>query len=222
MTADTASADSDLRFCRVEHRGAITIVTLARPEVLNALHYEAELELDRVWRAFAADRRQRVAILTGAGDRAFFAGNDLKAQAAAATRPFLSSGSGALTSRSDLDKPVIAAANGLAAGGGFELALACDPIVAHERASSALPEPRVGLAPIMGGAQHLARILGLPRANGILLTGRRIAAAEAWNLGLLTALAPPGRALEEALRWADDILACSPASLRVTRQVARA
>lgn len=209
------------RFSSVAHEGPITVVTLSRPDVLNALHYEAELELDDIWRAFAADPAQRIAILTGAGERAFCVGNDLKAQAATGSRPFLPTGFGALTARTDIDKPVIAAINGMAIGGGFEMALACDLLIADEQATFALPEPRVGLAAIMGGAQHLSRILGLPRANGILLTGRRFDAQEAWELGLLTALAPAGQALARAFEWAQQIVACSPCSLRVTREVAR-
>lgn len=209
------------RFCTVVRDGPMTIVTLCRPEVLNALHYEADLELDQVWKEFAADPSQWVAILTGEGTRAFCVGNDLKDHARQGRRHLLPSGFGAFTARGDLDKPVIAAVNGMALGGGFEMALACDLIVADADASFALPEPRVGLAAVSGGVQYLTRAIGLPRAMGMLLTGRRVPAAEAAGLGLLTALAPAGGALVEARRWAAQVLECSPLALRATKRAAR-
>src|SRR5258707_1364648 len=133
-------------FCKVEREGRLTIVTMNRPEVMNALHPPANFELARVVDAFAQDTEQWVAIVTGAGDKAFSAGNDLKYQAAGNAITVPPTGFAGLTSRFDLNKPVIAAVNGLAMGGGFEIALACDLIVAAETAIFALPEPRVGLA----------------------------------------------------------------------------
>ena len=136
-------------------------------------------------------------------------------------RHFPPTGFAGLTTRFDLDKPVIAAVNGIAMGGGFELALACDLVIASENAFFALSEPRVGLAALAGGVQYLPRAIGLPRAMGILLTGRRVPAAEAFSLGIVTALAPAGGALTEARKWADQMLECSPLSLRATKEVAR-
>lgn len=208
-------------FCTVERDGHLTIVTLNRPEVMNSLHYEADQELHEVWNEFATDDEQWVGIVTGAGDRAFCTGNDLKVHAQRGVRHFPPSGFAGLTTRFDLDKPVIAAVNGVAMGGGFELSLACDVVVASENAFFALSEPRVGLAAIAGGVQYLPRAIGLPRAMGILLTGRRVPAAEAFSLGIVTALAPAGGALAEARRWADQMLECSPLSLRATKEVAR-
>src|ERR1700745_4023637 len=160
-------------FCKVEREGHLTIVTLNRPEVMNALHYPAHLELEKVWDDFAADKEQWVAILTGAGERGFSAGHDLKYQAAGGKRGFVRSGFAGITARFDLDKPVIAAVNGVAMGGGFETALACDIIVAAENALFALPEPRVGLAALAGGVHRLPRQIGLKRAMGMILTRRR-------------------------------------------------
>ncbi|MDB5829568.1 MAG: Enoyl-CoA hydratase/isomerase [Variovorax sp.] len=208
-------------FCTVERDGHLTIVTLNRPEVMNSLHAEADEELHRVWNDFADDPEQWVAIVTGAGDRAFCTGNDLKAHAQRGVRNFPPSGFAGLTTRFDLDKPVIAAVNGIAMGGGFEMALACDLVIAAENAFFALSEPRVGLAALAGGAQYLPRAIGLPRAMGILLTGRRVPAKEAFELGFVTALAPAGEALSEARKWAAQMLECSPLSLRATKQVAR-
>ena len=207
-------------FCKVEREGHLTIVTLNRPDVMNALHYPAHVELDRVWNDFAADPEQWVAIVTGAGERAFSAGNDLKYQAGGGARGFVASGFAGLTSRFDLFKPVIAAVNGVAMGGGFEIALACDIIVAAENAKFALPEPRVGLAALAGGVHRLPRTIGLKRAMGMMLTGRHVPAREGYELGFVTAVAPAGQALAEAKKWAAQILECSPMSLRATKQAA--
>ena len=207
-------------YCTVEREGHLTIVTLNRPEVMNALHYPAHLELDRVWNAFDADPDQWVAIVTGAGPRAFSAGNDLKFQAGGGARGFVASGFGGLTSRFDLYKPVIAAVNGVAMGGGFEIALACDIIVAARNARFALPEPKVGLAALAGGMHRLPRTIGLKRAMGMMLTGRHVSADEGHELGFVTALAPEGEALSEAKKWAAQMLECSPMSLRATKQAA--
>ena len=137
-------------FIRVEREGPVTVVTLNRPEVMNALHSPAHFELDDAFNAFAADPAQWVGIVTGAGDRAFSAGNDLKHQARGGKMESPPSGFAGLTSRFDLAKPLIAAVNGVAMGGGFEIALACDIILAADTATFALPEPRVGLAALAG------------------------------------------------------------------------
>jgi enoyl-CoA hydratase/carnithine racemase len=207
--------------CTIERQGHLTVVTLNRPEVLNALHYEADVELDRVFNEFESDADQWVAIVTGAGNRAFCAGNDLKAQAARGPRMYTPSGFGGLAMRLDLDKPVIAAVNGIAMGGGFELALSCDVIVAARNAVFALPEPQVGLAPIAGGVQYLPRAVGMPRAMGMLLTGRRVDAQEALAMGLVTAVADEAGALAAAMQWAEQMLECSPMALRAIKQAAR-
>ena len=162
-----------------------------------------------------------VAIVTGAGDRAFSAGNDLRYQAEGGDRSAMpDSGFGGLTSRWDLDKPVIAAVNGVAMGGGFEIALACDMIIASENARMALPEPKVGLAALAAGVHRLPRQIGLKRAMGMMLTGRHVMAQEGYELGFVTAVAPEGEALSEARRWAEMILECSPMSIRATKQAA--
>src|SRR5207302_8282921 len=157
-------------------------------------------ELAGVWDDFAADPDLWVGIITGAGDRAFSAGNDLKHQASGGDmsgQP--ASGFAGLTSRFDLDKPVIAAVNGVAMGGGFEIALACDIIVASQQSALfALPEPRVGLAALAGGLQRLPRMIPLKQAMGMILTGRRVGAAEGKDLGFVTDIAPHGELMDRA------------------------
>jgi enoyl-CoA hydratase/carnithine racemase len=184
----------------------------------------ANQELSDAFDAFAADPELWVAIITGAGDKAFSAGNDLKyhaeLRARTGARPHSPpKGFGGLTSRFDLDKPVIAAVNGVAMGGGFEIALACDIIIASDQARFALPEPRVGLAAGAGGMQRLSRQIGLKRAMGLMLTGRHVSAREGYELGFVTAVAPHAELMQEARKWAAQILECSPMSIRATKQV---
>jgi crotonobetainyl-CoA hydratase len=206
------------KFVDVKHVGHITVVTLSRPEVMNALHKPAHFELHEVFNDFAADPDQWVAIITGAGDRAFCAGNDLKWQAAGGERGWNVSGFGGLTLRFHCDKPIIAAVNGVAMGGGFEIALACDLIIAAENATFALPEPRVGLAALAGGLQRLPRQIGLKRAMGMILTGRHVSAREGFELGFVNEVVPQGEALKAAERWADQICQNSPMSIRASKQ----
>lgn len=207
-------------FVRVEHADHVTIITLDRPELLNALHTKAHNELSNVFDDFAANPKQWVAILTGAG-RAFCAGNDLKYQAAGGSLERPASGFGGLTSRFDLSKPVIAAVNGMAMGGGFEIALSCDIVVAAETAVFAMPEPRVGMAALASGLHRLPRTIGWQQAMGIILTGRRVSAAEGATLGFVNAVVPQDSVLKEAHRWAALILECSPLAIRAAKEIAR-
>jgi crotonobetainyl-CoA hydratase len=205
-------------FITVDREGPVTLFTLNRPEVMNALHSPMHFELDEAFNAFAADPEQWVGIVTGAGERAFSAGNDLKHQAGGGKMGSPPSGFAGLTSRFDLDKPLIAAVNGVAMGGGFEIALACDIILAAETAVFALPEPRVGLAALAGGLHRLPRQIGLKRAMGMILTARRVPAAEGQALGFVNAVVPAGELMAEARRWAAMICDCSPMSIRASKQ----
>ena len=187
------------QYSKAETEGHLLIVTINRPEVMNALHPMANQELSDIFDEFAANPELWVAIITGAGDKAFSAGNDLKyhAELRAKTggRPHSPpKGFGGLTNRHDLDKPVIAAVNGVAMGGGFEIALACDIIIASDRARFALPEPRVGLAAGASGMQRLSRTIPLKKAMGMMLTGRHVPAQEGYELGFVTAVVPHGQA----------------------------
>jgi enoyl-CoA hydratase/carnithine racemase len=206
-------------FSQTSRDGHVLTVTMNRPEVMNALHPAANAELAAVWDEFQNDPDLWVGIITGAGDRAFSAGNDLKYQAAGgdmSAQP--ASGFAGLTSRFDLDKPLIAAVNGVAMGGGFEIALACDIIVASDQATFALPEPRVGLAALAGGLQRLPRMIALKQAMGMILTGRRVGADEGKDIGFVTDVVPHAELLVRTRAWAEQILECSPMSIRASKQ----
>ena len=208
-------------FCNVERDERLLIVTLNRPEVMNALHPPANMELEKVFDEFCADPDLWVAIITGAGERAFSAGNDLKFQASGGQMVEVPArGFAGLTSRFDNPKPVIAAVNGVAMGGGFEIALACDLIIASENATFALPEPRVGLAALAGGVHRLPRQISLKHAMGMILTGRRVGAREGFELGFVNEVVPAAELMAAARRWAEQIFECAPLSVRGSKQAA--
>ena len=210
-----------LEYCTTEVDGRILTVTINRPERMNALHWMANEELATVFDEFVADPDLWVAIITGAGDRAFSAGNDLKYQAQEAGGEMKAgpeTGFAGLTARYDNTKPVIAAVNGVAMGGGFEIALACDLIVASTNALFALPEPKVGLAALAGGVHRLPRQIGLKRAMGMMLTGRRVPAEEGERLGFVNEVVAPDELMAAARRWAELIAECAPLSVRATKQ----
>jgi len=209
-------------FCTAEADGHLLTVTINRPEVMNSLHPAANFELAKVFDQFASDDELWVAIITGAGDRAFCAGNDLKFQASGGKMEFPPTGFAGLTSRYDLSKPVIAAVNGVAMGGGFEIALACDLIIASDKASFALPEPKVGLAALAGGLHRLPRQIPLKHAMGMILTGRRVDACEGKALGFVNDVVPQADLMDAARKWAQMILECSPMSIRASKQAAYA
>jgi enoyl-CoA hydratase/carnithine racemase len=207
-------------FCEVSREGRILVVMLNRPDVMNSLHRPANLELDAVFDDFGSDPDLWVAIVSGSGEKAFSAGNDLKFAAAGNDTTLPPGGFGGLTARMDLNKPVIAAVNGVAMGGGFELALACDLIVASDNAVFALPEPKVGLAALAGGLLRLPAQIPLKHAMGMILTGRHVKADEADRLGFVNEIVPAGQTLDAARRWAEQILACSPMSVRASKYLA--
>ncbi|MYC96646.1 MAG: enoyl-CoA hydratase [Caldilineaceae bacterium SB0661_bin_32] len=201
--------------------GRVLHITLNRPQVLNALHPPAHFELAEVFDAFAGDSDLWIAVVRGAGNRSFCTGTDLKVRAEQGRDEYPPSGFAGLTRRFDLDKPVVAAVNGLALGGGLEIALACDLIVTAEHAKFGFPEPRVGLAAMGGGVHRLVRQLPDKVAMGLLLTGRQLSAQEALAYGLVNEVVP-GERLDDAVQvWVEDMLACAPLALRATKQVAR-
>ncbi|GAA0941860.1 enoyl-CoA-hydratase DpgD [Actinocorallia libanotica] len=209
--------------------GRVAYVTLNRPEVLNALDLRTHEELAEVWDDFERDDDLWVGVLSGAGGRAFSVGQDLKELVALTeagrARPATFGSRGRpgwprLTERFSLAKPLVAKVGGYALGGGFELALACDIIVASEDAEFGLPEARLGLVAGAGGVFRLTRQLPYRTALGHLLTGRRLSAARACELGLVNEVVPAAE-LDKAVEvWLEDLLACAPLAVRAIKEAA--
>ncbi len=209
-------------FINYEKKGRIAYVTINRPERLNALHPPANQELYHAFSDFRDDPDVWVAIITGTGERAFSAGNDLKytAEHGRRDRSLDIARFGGITSNFECWKPIIAAVNGFALGGGFELALACDIIIAADHAEVGLPEPRVGLVAGAGGVHRLPRHIPLKIAMGMLLTAKRIPILEAQRLGLINEVVPLADLMSTAERWANEILEVAPLSARASKQMA--
>jgi enoyl-CoA hydratase/carnithine racemase len=210
--------DESFRYCRFERDSGIATITIDRPDVLNSLHPDGHAELDRAFDLYAADPELHVAIITGAGDRAFCVGTDLKALAATGREAYPPGGFAGITKRFDLWKPVIAAINGLCLGGGAEILLACDLAIAAEHAEFGFPEPLVGLA-ATNGLARLARQVPAKDGMWLVLTGKRIGAEEARRIGLVNEVVPRGEALVRATALARDMLACAPLALQASKQV---
>jgi len=204
-----------------EKRGRIAYVTLNRPEVMNAINPPLHAELTHAWSDFIDDDEVWVAILTGAGDRAFCAGSDLKWRVEDADDVALRNPVHSPVHILDrCYKPIIAAVNGYAVGGGLEMALRCDLIVAASHAQFGLPEARRGLLADAGGVLQLPRRLPYHLAMGIFLTGRFFSAGEAQSMGLVNEVAAePEPVLAVAERWAAEILECGPLAVQAAKQV---
>ena len=213
-------------FIKYDKREHIAYITLNRPERMNALHPACHVEMTKVWDDFIADKAMWVAIVTGAGDKAFSAGNDLRWTAEHRGEPVsevlkqAKGGFAGITSRYDIYKPIIAAVNGFALGGGFEIALACDIIIAAEHARFGLPEPRVGLMAAAGGVHRLPRQIPLKIAMGMMLTGKHITAADALRYGIANEVVPLKDLIATAEKWAEQIMECSPLSVQATKEAA--
>ncbi|MFI9387619.1 enoyl-CoA-hydratase DpgD [Kutzneria sp. NPDC052558] len=213
---------------RYEKRGHVAWVTINRPEVLNALDLRTHEELGRIWDDVEADDEIRVAVLTGAGGRAFSVGQDLKERARldAAGGPASTFGSRGgpgwprLTERFDLSKPVLARVDGYALGGGFELALACDLVIASDRSVFALPEVRLGLVPGAGGVFRLVRQLPQKIATGLLLTGRQVDANTLHANGLVNEVVSAERLDGCVQAWVADLVAAAPLAVRAIKEAA--
>lgn len=200
--------------CALE--GGILTVTLNRPERMNAFTVTMAEELVDVFGQASEDDAVRAIVVTGAG-RAFCAGTDLKAAVAEGRRPYPAHGYAGLVERFDCPKPFVAAVNGLALGGGFELALACDVIIAAESASFGLPEPLVGAVALGGGLHRIARQVPMKQAMGLILSSRRISAAEGFRMGFVTELAGDSGLDGAVAAFAADVLRASPVSIRSSK-----
>ena len=205
----------------IEKRGAVVEITLDRPKA-NAIDAATSRALGAAFIGFRDDPALRVAIVAGAGDRFFSAGWDLKAAAAGDTTDYGPGGFAGLTELFDLDKPVIAAVNGMAVGGGFELALAADLIVAADTAEFFLPEIRIGIVPDAGGILRLPRRLPRAVAMEMLLTGSRLSASDALRFGLVNRVVTGGELMSTARALAADLATLAPLALRAIKAVTSA
>jgi len=202
---------------RYEKRNQIAFITISRPRVLNALNVYTVQELDRAFQSIRDDVDVRVAVLTGDGEKAFVAGADINEFAGLSVveaEAFSQRGQALFSLIENCGKPVIAAVNGFALGGGCELALACTMRIASENARFGQPEIKLGIIPGYGGSQRLPRLVGKGRALQILLTGEMIEANEALRLGLVNAVLPSERLLPAAEVIANKIIANAPIAVR--------
>ncbi|TKJ28232.1 enoyl-CoA hydratase [bacterium (candidate division B38) B3_B38] len=201
-----------------EVKDRIAYVTINRPQVLNALNIETVEELSKVFSAIEEDEKVASVILTGAGEKAFVAGADIGELVkldALGGRDFSLNGQRVFNQIENLSKPVIAAVNGFALGGGCELALACTLRVAAETARFGQPEINLGIIPGYGGTQRLARLVGKGRALEMVLTGNMVSAEEAYRIGLVNKVAPLSELLNEAKKLAEVIMSKGPIAVRL-------
>lgn len=201
----------------VEITDGVGLITFTRPDRLNAFDRDAHLELGGILDKLSADPKVQVAVLTGEG-RAFCAGADLKYSLETGDMFLPEQGFGSVTHRDDPTLTLIAAVNGLAMGGGFELALGCDMIIASTKCFFALPEPKIGMAAATGGVQMLTRAIGPKRAMAPIMTGRNITAEEGYRLGFVTEVAEPEKLLEAAMGYAREIAANAPLANAANKQ----
>lgn len=198
----------DFRHILMEKKGPIGVITVNRPDKLNALNTEVVTEIRSGFETLDTDPEVRVIVITGKGDKAFIAGADisemqnitpLKAMA------FAQNGQATLRAMERSDKIVIAAINGYALGGGLELAMACDLRIASDTAKVGQPEIKIGVIPGWGGTQRLARLVGKTKAKELVLTGKMISASEAEAIGLLTMVVPPDTLMDTVMKVADSL-----------------
>jgi len=202
----------------------VATVTLSRPDALNAVDSATRDELQAIWLQLERDADVRVIVLTGAGEKAFCVGSDLKEPGRYGLDYWAhptEGGFGGIALRETLNVPIIARVNGYALGGGFEMVLGTDIVVAVEEAKFGLPEPRVGHVPLDGGAVLLQRQVPYRQAMGMLMTGRHISAQEALSMGLINEVVARAELDAAVERWVKAIVACSPTSLRAIKQSVR-
>jgi enoyl-CoA hydratase len=205
-----------------EVRERVGIITINRPKALNALNLDTVNELHRAVMEFDGNKDIRVMIITGSGDKAFVAGADITGfpkMSKADADSFAKAGHDMMSSIESAGKPVIAAVNGFALGGGTELALACDFIYAADTAVFGLPEVSLGIFPGFGGTQRLNKYVGLGMAREMIFTGRKVKADEALRIGLANKVVPPAELMNEAMKAAASIIANSPMALASVKSV---
>ena len=212
----------EFKYVELKRDGNVLEITFNRPEAYNALFSAAHFELAEIFDEFERDQDLWVAIVTGAGEKAFCSGNDLKVSASGGDMSMPASGFAGLCSRTNREKPIIAAVNGVAMGGGLEIVLACDVAIADPIASFALPEVKVGLFAAAGGLQRLTRQIGEKAAMELILTGRKVGPDEASQLGLINSICEAGGVMDAARVLAKTIVGNSPTSIRASKRVLNA
>ena len=205
----------------VEQRDAVTLITINRPQALNALNGQVLVDLSAAFRAFDSDPSQRCAVLTGSGEKAFAAGADIKEMADKPAADFFLEDffSGWQSNVVATRKPWIAAVAGFALGGGCELAMMADFIIAADTAKFGQPEIKLGVAPGMGGSQRLTRAVGKAKAMEMCLTGRMMGAEEAERSGLVARIVPAAELLDDALKTAATIASMPPMAAMVNKEM---
>ncbi len=206
----------------VEQRGAVTLFTINRPQALNALNFQVLEELVDAFAKFEADPSQRCAVITGSGEKAFAAGADIKEMADKPAAEFYAGDSFSKWTSHIVRltrKPWIAAVNGFALGGGCELAMMADFIIAADTAKFGQPEINLGVAPGMGGSQRLTRAVGKAKAMDMCLTGRMMKAEEAERAGLVARIVPLAELLDESLKVAADIASKAPLAALINKEM---
>ncbi len=207
----------ELRNLLVENNDGVVVLTVNRPKVLNALNAETVDDIDDAFREFASDDAVKAVVVTGAGEKAFVAGadiNELAQQTAASGHQTARRGQAVFRRIETLGKPVVAAVNGFALGGGLELALACHIRLASSGAKLGLPEVKLGAIPGYGGTQRLARLVGRGRALELILTGEPVDAEEALRIGLVNRVVSPDELLEASVALLRKVLGNGPVALR--------
>ena len=218
------TATSTYKNLRIEHRGAVTVLSVHRPDVLNALNRETLGEIEDAAKRFVADAAQAALIVTGSGEKSFISGADINELAVLdprAAEDISRFGQRVLDVLEQSPKPVIAAINGYAFGGGCELALACHLRLASENAVLGLPEATLGIIPGYGGTQRLPRLIGGARALELMVTGRRVKAEEAERIGLVSRVVPLDQLLPEAEKLAHTILKAGPLAVSAVLEAIR-
>ena len=209
-----------------EKKGRVATIIINRPEARNAIDLETAQELSAAWQDFRDDNDLWIGIITGAGEKSFCSGADLKsfipmlanAASSGSGQPANDGGFGGITRGFECWKPIIAAVNGHCFAGGFEVMLACDLRIASENATFGLTEVRWGIIPGAGGTQRLPRAIPLAKAMEIVLMGEQITAAEAYRIGLINKVVPQSELLNEVDRWVATLLERGPLALRAAKQ----
>lgn len=205
----------------VEIKDGIAILKFNRPKALNAINTEMLIDIKHAGDALNANKDVKVVIVTGEGDKAFIAGADIlemKDMTAIEGMQFSMKGYEAIGALENMEKPVVAAVNGFALGGGFEVAIACDFIYASDKAKVGFPETTLGIHPGFGGTQRTAKLVGLAKAKELIFTGKTITAQEAYKMGLVNKVVPHDQLMGEVMALAEKIKANGPFAVRLAKE----